>query len=74
MADKHDYSSTQAPETRKEAEEQHPHPSDPRLIPGGVRGATSDPGMESLDRETIISGGVSVETDWSRSPDDKNRR
>jgi hypothetical protein len=48
MAEKDDYSSTQAPETRKEAEEQHAHPGDPRLHPGGAHGAPVDPGMTSL--------------------------
>ena len=35
-SDATDYSSSKAPETRKEAEEQHPQPSDPRLRPGGA--------------------------------------
>lgn len=69
MADKHDYSSTQAPETRKEAEEQHPHPSDDRLIPGGARGASADTGMESLDRDAVPSRAIVHETDYSRTPD-----
>ena len=60
MADTPDYSSTQAPETRKEAEEKHPHPDDDRLLPGGPRGAESDPGMSSLDRDTTLSGGQST--------------
>ena len=49
-SDPADYSSTKAPETQSEAEETHPHPSDPRLIPGGAHGAAADPGMSSLER------------------------
>ena len=60
MADTPDYSSTQAPETRKEAEEKHPHPDDTRLQPGGAHGATHDPGMSSLDRDAALSGGEST--------------
>ena len=55
-SDATDYSSTKAPETRKEAEEHHEHPSDPRLLPGGAHGAKGDPGMSSLDRNDTISG------------------
>jgi hypothetical protein len=58
-SDATDYSSTKEPETRKEAEEQHPHPSDTRLNPGGAHGAAADPGMSSLDRETHPTGGKS---------------
>jgi hypothetical protein len=58
-SDATDYSSTQAPETRKEAEEREPHPGDPRLIPGGEHGAAADPGMSSLDRDTTIGGAQS---------------
>lgn len=50
-SDATDYSSTKAPETAPEAEERHPHPSDPRLQPGGSMGAPGDPGMSSLDRD-----------------------
>lgn len=50
-SDATDYSSTQAPETRKEAEERDPHPTDTRLNPGGAHGAKGDPGMSSLDRD-----------------------
>jgi hypothetical protein len=59
-SDATDYSSTKAPETRREAEEQEPQPSDMRLIPGGARGAHWDPGMSSLDRDIAISGGYST--------------
>jgi hypothetical protein len=38
-SDAADYSSTKAPETRREAEEQVPAPTDPRLQPGGAQGA-----------------------------------
>lgn len=58
-SDATNYSSTQAPETRKEAEEEVPQPSDYRLIPGGAHGAHTDPGMSSLDREITFSGGRS---------------
>jgi len=50
-SDAPDYSASQAPETRQEAEEQPPQPSDSRLKPGGARGAAVDPGMSSLDRD-----------------------
>lgn len=60
MADTPDYSSTQAPETRKEAEEKHPHPDDTRLQPGGAHGTKHDPGMSSLDRSETPSGGRST--------------
>jgi hypothetical protein len=48
-SDATDYSSTKSPETQKEAEERHEHPSDHRLQPGGARGTKTDPGMSSLD-------------------------
>jgi hypothetical protein len=56
-SDATDYSSTKAPETQKEAEERHPHPSDNRLNPGGAHGTAADPGMSSLDRDTHPTGG-----------------
>ena len=59
-SDPADYSSSKAPETRREAEEQHPHPTDPRLQPGGAHPAPVDPGMSSLDRDTAVSGGRST--------------
>ena len=59
-SDATDYSSTQAPETRKESEEEHGHPRDPRAQPGGARPAQADPGMSALDREDTISGGQST--------------
>ena len=52
-SDATDYSSTQAPETQVEAEEDHPHPSDHRLNPGGAHGAAADPGMSSLHEEDL---------------------
>lgn len=52
-SDATDYSSTKAPETRAEAEEKHPHPSDLRLHPGGGHGSPVDPGMSSLDDATV---------------------
>lgn len=52
-SDATDYSSTKAPETRAEAEEQHPHPGDHRLHPGGATGTAADPGMSSLDRRML---------------------
>ena len=54
-SDATDYSSTKAPETQAEAEEQHPHPSDPRLHPGGAHGSPVDPGMSSLHEEDVPS-------------------
>jgi hypothetical protein len=60
MADTPDYSSTQAPETRKEAEEKQPLPADGRLHPGGSHGTAHDPGMSSLDRADTLSGGEST--------------
>ena len=56
-SDATEYSSTIAPETRKEAEERHPHPGDQRLEPGGALGTGADPGMSSLDRTTNPTGG-----------------
>jgi hypothetical protein len=58
-SDATDYSSSKAPETQKEAVEDHPHPSDPRLTPGGPHGSAADPGMSSLDRDIPPSGGYS---------------
>ena len=52
-----DYSSTKAPETRDEAEEERSRPSDSRLQPGGAHPTQWDPGMSSLDRGETISGG-----------------
>jgi hypothetical protein len=54
-SDATDYSPTKAPETKVEAEEQHPHPSDPRLHPGGAHGTAADPGMSSLDENAVPS-------------------
>jgi hypothetical protein len=66
-SDPTDYSSTKPPETRKEAEERHEHPSDPRLHPGGARGAKVDPGMSSLDRDAHVTGGQSTgQEDYGR--------
>ena len=59
-SDPSDYSSTISPETQQEAEEQHPHPSDTRLQPGGAMGTRADPGMSSLDRDIPPSGGQST--------------
>jgi hypothetical protein len=59
-SDATDYSSTKAPETQKEAEDRHEHPSDHRLQPGGAHGAKADPGMSSLDRDEHITGGQST--------------
>lgn len=58
-SDATDYSSTQAPETRAEAEEPNTEPEDARLRPGGRHGAEWDPGMSSLDRDSALSGGES---------------
>ena len=59
-SDATDYSSSKAPETRTAAEGRHEHPTDPRLKPGGARGAKNDPGMSSLDRDETLSGGQST--------------
>ena len=51
MANKTDtseYSSTKAPDTRKEAEEERSTP-DARLIPGGAHGSHTAQGMAGLD-------------------------
>ena len=53
-SDATDYSSTKAPETQQDAEEERAQPADHRLIPGGAHGATWDPGMSSLDRDVTI--------------------
>jgi hypothetical protein len=53
--DTSEYSSTKAPETRKEAEERDEF-SDPRLIPGGAEPRShTDQGMAGLDRDTVPS-------------------
>ena len=62
-SDATNYSSTQAPETQKEAEEQHPFPSDTRLVPGGAHGSHADPGMSSLDDGALARGGRSTTQD-----------
>ena len=46
--DTSDYSSTKAPDTRKEAEERQSTP-DARLIPGGAHGSHTAQGMAGLD-------------------------
>ena len=52
--DTSEYSSTKAPETRKEAEEREDDFSDPRLIPGGAEPRTHTlQGMAGLDRDTV---------------------
>ena len=55
-SDATDYSSTKAPETKVAAEERDRQPSDPRLVPGGAHGTHTDPGMSSLDRDTVPGG------------------
>ena len=51
-----EYSSTKAPETRKEAEEQE-STVDSRLIPGGAEPKTpSQQGMAGLDRDEVANG------------------
>jgi hypothetical protein len=73
-SDPTDYSASKAPETRREAEEEHPHPSDPRLWPGGARGTAADPGMSSLDRDTPPSGGRSPQQqDFGSTESEQNR-
>jgi hypothetical protein len=52
-----EYSGSQAPETRREADERN-GPSDTRLQPGGARGSSADVGMSGLDRDATVSGGV----------------
>ena len=54
-----EYSGSKAPETRAEAEEDAGQ-SDPRLQPGGPRGARADVGMSGVDRDATISGGEST--------------
>jgi hypothetical protein len=49
-----EYSASQAPETRKEAEEQETT-VDARLIPGGAHGTPSLQGIAGLDREEVPS-------------------
>ena len=48
--DTSDYSSTKAPDTRKEAEERQSTP-DARLIPGGAHGSHTAQGMAGLDND-----------------------
>ena len=54
-----EYSGSQAPETRQEAEERDGF-SDERLRPGGARGSRADVGMSGLDRDAAVSGGDST--------------
>ena len=54
-SDATDYSSTKAPETQAHAEGKDPHPSDPRLMPGGAHGTAVDPGMSSMHEDTVPS-------------------
>jgi hypothetical protein len=49
-----EYSATKAPETRNHAEERETI-SDPRLMPGGAHGATSEIGMSAMDRADVPS-------------------
>lgn len=68
-SDATDYSSTKAPDTRTHAEERDPHPSDPRLHPGGAHGSPADVGMSSLDRDETLSGGQSTgQEDYTKPP------
>ena len=54
--DTSEYSSTEAPETRAEAEQRESQP-DSRLIPGGAQPrAGNDIGMPGLDRDAVPNG------------------
>ena len=70
-SDATDYSSTKAPETRNEAEEEHSHPRDSRLQPGGAHPTKWDPGMSSLDRGEATSTGHSSEQAHHTQPAEK---
>jgi hypothetical protein len=60
-----EYSPSRAPETREHAEERDAEVKDPRLIPGGIGGARTGTGMETLDRDVVPSGGSDLElTDY----------
>jgi hypothetical protein len=39
------------------AEETQEQPTDPRLLPGGLHGTAVDPGMSSIDPDTVIGLG-----------------
>ena len=54
-SDATDYSSTKAPETQPAAEEVDGRDPDTRLRPGGAHSAPVDPGMSSLDENTVPS-------------------
>ena len=71
-SDATDYSSSKAPATQNDAVEQHAHPSDPRLTPGGAHGTAADPGMSSLDRDVAISGGRSTGQENFGATEDDN--
>jgi hypothetical protein len=43
--------------TSADADGRQEQPADPRLLPGGRHGAAVDPGMSSLDRDTVIGLG-----------------
>ena len=53
--DRSEYSSSQASETKAEAEEKTPY-SDMRLIPGGRLGAPTEIGMSAMERSDVPSG------------------
>ncbi len=72
-----EYSSSEAPEIRKHAEEREGNYSDWRLVPGGVHGLSLPQGIEALYRETVP--GEATEPVQTRYPDapktpDRERR
>lgn len=69
-SDATDYSSTQAPATRKYAEDRRPLPSDERLEPGGPGGADGNPGMADADRDAADASTVPL-TDFGATEDDR---
>jgi hypothetical protein len=54
--DASEYSSSKAPETREEAEEQTSEP-DSRLLPGGPLGTPYPTGMSALEHEEVPTEG-----------------
>jgi hypothetical protein len=66
-----DYSASQAPETRQEAEERTSY-SDTRLIPGGARGADAEIGLTSLSEKDVPSKAHKpAQLDVRDAPDDE---
>ena len=68
--DSGEYSSSEAPEIRKHAEEREGNYSDWRLVPGGARGSSLPQGIEALYRETVPGEAtVPVQSRYAEAPE-----